>query len=84
MYELEDRRFAGSEMIVSRPKSAKRARQDWSISMLALIGTLGKLEEWYQLSKTHPLDIPVDHPLAMDVDQPPSSISQLDKLFDHW
>jgi len=35
------------------------------------------------MSKSHPLEIPVDNPLAMDVDQPHSNISQLDKSSDN-
>ena len=31
----------GSEMIVSRPKSARRGWPVWSIRMLALVGKLG-------------------------------------------
>ena len=75
MHELEDERFWGSEMIVSRPKSAKQARPVWSISMLALIDKPGEIGERFQLSKTHPFKIPMDHPLAVDIDQPPSDPS---------
>ena len=32
--------------------------------------------------KTYPLKIPMNHPLAMDVNQSPGNISQLGKLFD--
>ena len=31
--------------------------------------------------ETHPLEIPVNHSLAMDVDQPASDAFQLDELF---
>ena len=78
MNELEDKRFAGSETIVSRPKSARRAWPVSSIRMLALVGKLDKIGEWLETPKTHPLEIPVNHPLAMDVDQPPSDASQLE------
>ena len=45
MSELEDEALAGSERIVSRPKSAKRALPDWSIRTLALIITeVSKIE----------------------------------------
>ena len=41
--ELEDKRYLGSEMIVSRPKSATQAWQVWLISMLAFMGKFGKM-----------------------------------------
>ena len=34
------------------------------------------------LSKAYPLKIPVDHPLAVDVYQPPSDVSKLGKSSD--
>ena len=43
--ELEDRMFVGSEMIVSRPKSARRAWPVRSIRMLALISTKSVRQE---------------------------------------
>lgn len=44
--ELEEKMFVGSEMIVSKPKSARRALPVWSISMFALTDI--------QVSKTEP------------------------------
>jgi len=42
VYELEDKRFVGSEIMVSRPKSARRAWPVSSISILAFAGKVGK------------------------------------------
>ena len=79
VYELEGKRFEGSEVIVTRPKSARRARPVWSIRILALTGTeVSKVESQLRSPTTYALEIPVDHPLAMDVDQPPSNASQLE------
>jgi len=38
-----------------------------------------KLERLYPYKKTHPLKITVNHSLGMDVEQPPSNASQLNK-----
>ena len=81
VYELEGKTLAGSEIIVSRPKSAMRAWLVSSIRMLALMGKLSKMTGWNQTIETHPLQIPVAHSLAMDVDQPSSNVCQLDKSF---
>ena len=67
MCELEDKRYLGSEMIVSRPKSARRAWPAPSISILALAGKIGKMEATLAI-ETHPFKIAVDHSLTMDVD----------------
>ena len=75
VYELEAKPFLGSETIVARPKSARRAWPVWSISTLALMEILSKIE--CSSSKTYPLKIPVDHFLAVDVYQPPSDPSKL-------
>ena len=68
-------------MIVSRPKSARRAHPVWSTSMFALAGKLCKMAvACCEKKKTHPLKVPMDDPLAMDVNQAPSNTSQLNKL----
>ena len=54
MCELEDRRYLGSEMIVSRPKSARRAHPVWSISTLALAGRFSEMEEAFVEKKNPP------------------------------
>jgi len=41
--ELEDKWYLGSGIIDSRPKSARRARPSWSISMSTLAGKLGEV-----------------------------------------
>jgi hypothetical protein len=47
--------------------------------MLALTGVeVSKLETRLQFSKTYTLEVPVDHSLAMNVDQPPSDAAQLE------
>ena len=50
-----------------------------SIRTLALTGKLGKMKGWLQSLRTYPLEITVDHSLAMDVDEPSSDVRQLDK-----
>ena len=78
MNALDDRRFAGSEIIVSGPKSARHAGVASFVDQDAgLDGKLDKTGEWLRTPKTHPLEIPVNHSLAMDVDQPPGDASQL-------
>ena len=80
MYELEGKTLAGSETIVSRPKSAMRAWPVWSIRILALMGKLGEIKEWSQSSRTYPLEITVAHSLAMNVDEPSGDVPQLDPM----
>ena len=43
MCELEDRWYLGSEIIVSKPKSARRAKPLLSIRMFALAGEFDKI-----------------------------------------
>ena len=47
--------------------------------MFALTDGFGKTGNSIH-QKTHPLEIAVNHPMAMDVEQPPDNPSQLDKL----
>jgi len=71
--------FALSETIVSRPKSARRARPSRSIRMLALSRVSGRTEVPRRDLMAYPFEIPVNHLLAMQVVQPPSNIFQLRK-----
>jgi hypothetical protein len=75
--------FAGSVIIASRPKSARRAWPVWSISMFALTGKLSTLGWWWKPPKTYPLEIPVNHSLAMDINQAPSNVFQLGEVSGH-
>ena len=57
-----------SDVIASRPKSARHARPVSSIRILALTMSVRDIEgPW--LSKTYPLEVPVDHSLAVHKNQ---------------
>ena len=47
---------------------------------VGLCRQFGKIGATLAVKKTHPLKVPVNHSLTMDVDQAPSNTSQLDKL----
>ena len=69
----------GSEMIVIKPKSATRGVPVSSINMFALIGIkVIKMEEWLRQTETYALEIPMDHSLVVNVNQPPSNTFQLE------
>jgi len=68
--------FVGSEMIVSRPKSARRALQVWSIRMFAFTG-VSIVDLTPSIEETYAFEIPMNHPSVMNVDQP---LSDTDKL----
>ena len=78
-HELEDK-HSGSERIVSRPKSARQAWPDWLTNMLALISNLVKIGGATLAAKTHPLEIPVSHSFAVNIDQSLCDTCQLEEF----
>ena len=64
-------------MIVSRPKSARRTVPVSSISMFALTVKLVRTAKQVWQGETHSFEIPVNHPVAMEVDQSLSDACQL-------
>jgi len=71
-----------SSVIVSRPKSARRARPARSMRILALMDEVYQREgERRKFSRTYPFKITVDHSLTVDIDQSPCDVFQLPKLF---
>ena len=68
----------GSEMIVSRPKSASRAVPVVSINMFALTRIkVSKIEAWFRQTGTYALEIPMNHSLIVNIDQPLGNPYQL-------
>jgi hypothetical protein len=70
-------------MIVRRPKSARRLRGGFDQSgCCPNRRTSFKRKVWLQILKTHPLEISMDHALAVHIDQSPCDVAQLWELHD--
>lgn len=76
MNEPEDMSPGVSDIIVSRPKSARHACPPSSIRMFAYIMPVrDKGWDWY--SGTHAFEVSVDHPLLVHINQPLRDVLQL-------
>jgi len=74
---LELAEYVESKMIVRSPKSARRAWPSRSTRMLTLIKIRFRWWSGNWRSNSYPLQVPMDHPLAMYIQQPPGDAFEL-------